>query len=150
MNIEQYLIKPGGRYFDSYMTAEFFSKTDFFKNYKREKWGSHYGVRVPLVYWLDGMRKLGGCPINVHCAYEPRDKGYHPMGMAVDLHVVGMSLVDQLLLALKFPFNGVGIYPFWNNPGLHVDIRPLDGYKRVWYRDKKGVYHNLTSIDQIT
>ena len=152
MNIEQHEIEPGGCYFSAYMIPYLFDQTDFFKNYTKEAWGDHGSVRIPLVYWLDEMRDLAGHPINIHCCCETeghRKDSYHPLGMAVDIHVVRMSLVDQLLLALKFPFNGVGVYPFWNNPGLHVDLRPLIGYKRLWYRDRKGTYHNLNSIDQI-
>jgi uncharacterized protein YcbK (DUF882 family) len=134
------------------MTTEWFKQTDFFQNYSSENWGDYRFIKIPLVFWLDEMRALAGKPIHINCAYGSKGhnpKGYHPLGMAADIHIKGMSVVDQLLLALKFPFNGVGVYPFWRNKGLHLDVRPFDKYKRVWYRDAGGRYHNLTSIKQI-
>ncbi len=151
MNLEQRDIEPGGHYYNSYMTPHMFSLTDFFKNYTIEKWGDHNLIRVPLVYWLDKLRDIAGRPIVVYCGYEERDRGFHPRGVAVDFHIKGMSLVDQFLLATKLPFNGVGVYPFWNRPGLHCDVRSLadDGIKDFWMRDKHGNYKNLDSIEQI-
>jgi hypothetical protein len=35
-------------------------------------------------------------------------------------------------------FGAIGAYPFWNNPGLHIDMREDRVY---WYRDAKGKYH---------
>ncbi len=135
------------------MTPELYDKTKYFKNYKIESWGDPFKISVPLVFWLDKLRELARKPVNINCAYEiagHNPSGYHPKGMAADIHIKNMPVVDQLLLALKLPFNGIGVYPFWYKPGLHLDIRPLVGYKRVWWRDKRGVYHNLTSISQIT
>lgn len=153
MNIEQHDIEPGGYYYGSLMTPELYARTDYFKNYETERWGNPLNMNVPLIYYLDGLRALAGKPVNIHCGFEIKGhakNGYHPRGKAADIHIKNMSVIDQLLLALKFPFNGVGIYPFWNSPGIHVDVRLFHRYKRVWYRDKEGVYHNLSSIEQIT
>jgi len=35
-------------------------------------------------------------------------------------------------------FGAIGAYPYWNQPGLHIDMREDNVY---WYRDKKGKYH---------
>jgi hypothetical protein len=49
-----------------------------------------------------------------------------------------MSLVDAYLAVEKLGlFNGVGLYPFWNNPGLHVDLRQKPAR---WGRNAAGIY----------
>ena len=150
MNINVSDIEDGGYYYSSYMTPERYQATDFFKNYTKEKWGDHRLVRVPLVYWLDELRDIAGNSLNIHCAYEDREDGYHPMGMACDFHIKGLSVVDQFLLATKLPFGGIGVYPHWNSPGLHCDIRPLaNGIRYFWMRDASGAYHTLDRITQI-
>jgi len=80
-----------------------------------------------LIYTLQQMRNYVGKPIIIHCGYEPRGSGYHPKKCAVDLHIKDMHVVDQFLVASRFDnFNGLGVYPNWNNPGLHIDTRPKD------------------------
>jgi uncharacterized protein YcbK (DUF882 family) len=148
MNIDISDVQEGGYYYHSNMTPELFGLTNFFKNYKKEKWGDYWLVKVRLVYWLDEMRRHAGAPIHIHCAYEDRARGFHPKGMAVDIHINGMSVLDQFLLACTIPFTGVGLYPYWNQRGLHVDIRPAV-VKYFWYRDKQKEYHDFKSMKSI-
>jgi uncharacterized protein YcbK (DUF882 family) len=62
----------------------------------------------------------------------------HYVGKAADIHIVGMSLIDAYLAVEKLGlFNGVGLYPFWNNPGLHVDLRQKPAR---WGRNAAGIY----------
>ena len=149
MNIDIDSIRIGGTLRNSFMTPELFETTDFFKNYNKERWGDYRLVKVPLVYWLDELRDIAGAPVNIHCAYEDRVKGYHPLGLACDFHVSGMSVIDQFIIASKLPFNGIGLYPYWNQRGLHVDIRPAD-VKYFWYRDKHMNYHEFKSMQCAT
>lgn len=107
------------------MTREEWGKIRYFS--PRENWGDPERVEFWLVFLLDCLREFIGCPIVVHCGTQGiHTKGsYHYVGKAVDCHAVGISLLDFYLAAERFPFGGIGIYPCWNNPGLHLDIRPL-------------------------
>ena len=79
-----------------------------------------------LLQKLDEFREFVGKPIIIHSDFRPGDKGQHGKARAVDIHVKGMHVIDQFLCAEKSGlFTGIGIYPNWNNPGLHLDIRIL-------------------------
>lgn len=48
----------------------------------------------------------------------------HMFGMALDFHIVNMTLEDMHEIVCLIPeFKGIGQYPKWNNPGLHADVR---------------------------
>lgn len=151
ININNYTIEDT-------MTHELWARTVYFKNYMGENWGDPMKMKVHLIYWLDWYRAMSGRPFIVHCGYEERDKGYHPRGMAVDGHSVGMTWMQQFTLATRIPhFNGVGVYPYWNNPGLHLDVRVFHNLRNFWWRDEwitddgklRHEYHNITSIEQL-
>jgi len=116
---------------------------------KLDKWGDPFKISSRLIFALDNLREYVGKPIYVHCAWEPRDKGgWHPSGNAVDVHIKGLHVVDQFLVASKFDsFNGIGVYPWWRSPGLHLDDRPhsteLQEDSR-WGSTKAGVYVALS------
>ena len=46
---------------------------------------------------------------------------YHLLGMAADIHVPGISLINLLKISEEFGFKGIGFYPERNF--LHLDIR---------------------------
>ena len=51
-------------------------------------------------------------------------------------------MMEQLVFALRFDWGGVGFYPYWNAPGIHVDNRTDGNHMReIWWRDKGGAYH---------
>ena len=68
--------------------------------------------------------------------------------MALDLHIENtstgakMPIVDQYLYAERFCFGGIGVYPFWHDFGLHVDVR-IDRDGARWWRDKNGKYKGI-------
>ncbi|MCK9556087.1 DUF882 domain-containing protein [Candidatus Pacearchaeota archaeon] len=109
------------------MTNENWKEIKYFK--KTEKWGNPLKVHKLLIYGLDALRNYIGFPIGINCAYEKgghTDDSYHYSGMAVDIYCKKLNVVDFYLAASRFDvFNGIGVYPHWNNPGLHLDIRPL-------------------------
>ncbi len=121
------------------MTEETWSAIEFFN--PNENWGDWHQVAERLVFALDKVRAVLGKPIVLHCAYELKGhnpNGYHPRGMAADIHVPGMHCIDQYLFFSKFPdFGGIGVYPFWDNPGLHVDIGQPG---RRWAKNQNGMY----------
>ena len=115
-----------------------------------------YLMESEVMFRLDHMRHVVGKPFIVHCSYEIRKSGQHPLGMAVDGHFVGMTVIEQYLTAEQFGFGGLGFYPYWNNPGIHVDSREIHGYEKAsrWWRDKNSpdnsipirqLYHPITA-----
>lgn len=119
-----------------------------------EKWGDPYKMDRVLIYRLVALRAFirskiyKDANIVIHCGYEERKLGgYHPMGMAVDCHCTGISLMDFYLSAERFQFGGIGVYPNWNNPGLHLDIRVItqDEPAARWGCKEKEKYVELDS-----
>ncbi|MBU1108621.1 MAG: hypothetical protein KKB51_18235 [Candidatus Riflebacteria bacterium] len=117
------------------------SKVDHFS--KEEAWGDPDKINPLLVYSMDVLRKLVGRKIIINNAYRPGDPGTHGRGDAVDFVIVGLSVVDQFLAAEKTRlFTGLGVYPYWNRPGLHADVRTLkpNEHGHRWGRNAAGVY----------
>lgn len=121
----------------------------FFK--KSENWGDPFIIHRELVLGLYELRKYVGKPVVILCAYETRGHTgkYHPLGMAADIYIKGMNVIDQFVAASRFDvFNGIGVYPHWRpQGGLHLDIRPrTEGNEpdARWLRDRNGVYLPLT------
>ena len=101
-----------------------------------------------LIYALDALRAKVGRPFIVHSSYRGGDEGTHGKGLAVDGHFDGVPLIDQFLAAEKsLLFGGIGLYPHWNNPGIHVDVRNVTKEKggARWGRNAAGVYVALDS-----
>lgn len=102
------------------------------------------GLMSPeLIYALDALRAKVRHPFIVHNSYRKGDKGTHGKGLAVDGHFVGVPLIDQFLAAEKsLLFGGIGVYPYWNNPGLHLDVRKVTKERggARWGRNAAGVY----------
>lgn len=100
-----------------------------------------------LVYSIDALREAAGRPIRINCDYRPGDPGQHGLGKAADVVISGLHVVDQFLLAEKTRlFAGLGIYPHWNRPGIHVDVRSLKPHEPAarWARNAAGVYVQMT------
>jgi hypothetical protein len=110
------------------MTPEQWQQIKFFS--PSENWGDASRMAPQLIQELDHLRRFLGCRIIIHCGYEPRDgKGFHPQGLAVDCHAENWGAVDFFLAALRFGFTGLGIYTWWDHPGLHLDWRPVADIK---------------------
>lgn len=114
-------------------------KDDVWKSIKyfgpKEKWGDPSKMSADLVFELDRLRKYIGRPIIIHCGYEQRlTGGFHPLGLAVDCHASGLHPMEFYIAATRFDFTGIGVYLWWNNPGLHLDKRPIKpgGQRHVW------------------
>jgi uncharacterized protein YcbK (DUF882 family) len=109
-----------------------------------EKWGDPYKMDFQLVAGLDKLRQYVGRRIEIHCGYEERSTGgYHPMGRAVDLHIEGLHPMEQYIAATRFQcFKGIGVYLWWNNPGLHLDNRLIKAFetRAIWGSMEKKKY----------
>lgn len=95
-----------------------------------------------LIRKLLALRIATNRKIYIHSGYRKGDRGMHGKKKAFDIHIDGMSIFDQYIAAEKIGFGGIGVYPYWNNPGLHIDVRK--DHKR-WGRDCRGNYVALTS-----
>lgn len=113
----------------------------------RENWGDYRRIDIRLLWGLDRVRRDLGRKIHINCAYEESghaEKSFHKIGMAVDFVVApldknnALDMYSLYTTILSMWHGGVGVYPFWNTPGLHLDL----GEDRTWVRDKDGVYHS--------
>jgi len=103
-----------------------------------------------LLIQLDSMRdSRDDIIITINCDYRLNDKGFHGKGKAVDCVVrdaitkAPWNILRQFAFANRFLWGGIGFYPFWNAPGLHLDVRPMlrFGRRPLWWRDEKETYH---------
>lgn len=87
----------------------------------------------------------------IHVAYEKEDhveNSKHYTGKAVDLSFHGMPLLMQYMAASMYPFTGIGVYPFWRNQGLHLELDPEHtGRSKRWWRDGNGIYKSMLNPD---
>lgn len=120
---------------------------DRVRNFGPSEFGAWEKLDARLVYALDEFREYVGVPLHVHTAYRERSDfadSQHPHGRAVDVCAKGLSLLDFWLAAERHPgFTGIGLYPFWSHPGLHLDIR-LALVRARWWRNLSGQYLPVT------
>lgn len=91
---------------------------------------------------LDEFREFVGRSIYIHSDYR-ENSARHKTGKAVDIHIKDMNCLDQFLLAERFgKFEGIGIYPCWNNEGLHIDTAK-DGRWLCYLANDKQEYTAL-------
>lgn len=103
-----------------------------------------------LILKLDALREFVGRPLVVHVGFAVAGHSsgsQHYLGNAADFHIEGLTLLEQFLAAERFNFAGIGLYPFWEQLGLHCDVRPLTARQPGprWLRDEKGTYLALTA-----
>lgn len=120
------------------------------RNYERKEWVTDPDkVDDKLVLLVDSLtsvmkEQFGANTFGIiHVAYEVGGHAVgsqHYQGKAVDLHFVNVPLLEQFLWATRFPFNGVGVYPYWRRPGLHLDIRDSSTFVARWWKDQEGEY----------
>lgn len=118
------------------------------KHFKPSEFSEPNKMEPLLIHCLDRLREIVKQPIIVHSSFRAGDTGTHGRGEAVDIHIKGLNVVDQFLIAEKTRlFSGIGVYPFWNNPGLHLDVRELKLNQAAarWLRDERGIYLAITA-----
>ena len=130
------------------MTPEQWETIRYFKS--GENFGDPAKMSYLLLLTLDNLREFIGLPIVIHCGYEAgghSENSYHYKGMAVDCHAKDLPLADFYFAATRFGFHGIGVYPWWNNPGLHLDIRPSHPFtgRAFWGSTAAGEYCALDS-----
>jgi hypothetical protein len=98
-----------------------------------------------LIFLAVQLRMKANWPMSIHAGMDVEGthghskKSYHLKGMAFDFHFkTDASLNEQFYVIKEFGFTGIGIYPEWNNPGFHLDIRPKKEMQ-LW-KQIKGKY----------
>ena len=118
---------------------------------KNEAWGNPDKISGLLLMVMYQIRCSSGWPMIIHCGTQGLhcEGSYHYKKLAVDFHfgidhttLLGQSqhlfdFFDEMQLA---DFVGFGLYPQWNQPGFHIDVR---GYRARWAK-LNGVYVSLT------
>lgn len=120
------------------------------KHFKAKEFGDGDKMDVRLVNRLDAFAEELGHPVIVTAGFANdghSPNSYHYKGMAADIIIPDLNLLDVYLLAEKFGWKGLGIYPFWKYHnirvgGLHVDERDMPAR---WWRNETGEYHTFTS-----
>ena len=103
-----------------------------------ENWGDSSKMSFELLSRMDAWASFLGRPIIVTCGTQGSHVGdsEHYDGLAADVIVPGLHVMDQWLSAVRFGFKALGMYPEWqyNNErlgGLHLGNR-ANSYMREW------------------
>jgi len=117
------------------------------KNYlgKRGAFGDLKLFQFKVLYLLDQMTDFAKALYwyktiycIVHCGTQGihSENSQHYLGLAVDVHYTNLTLFEQIQIAQMFQWHGIGFYPTWKHPGLHLDLREQqDEFQRkaMWY-----------------
>lgn len=129
-----------------------------------ENWGNLSLVDPQLIPALDDYRVDLGKPVHlspvegaVVAISGHSNQSYHyPVvdagkiirpGQAADIFPA-CDLAYAWMTALRHPFGGIGVYPYWKysekeiTGGLHLDLR-RNRKRALWWRDEQGDYHYL-------
>ena len=120
-------------------TDEVWKKLKYFKKHSLiDRWGNVDLISDDLLLILDDFRHYIRKPVLVTSGTGGKhsENSQHSYGRAVDVCIPDFnhSPVDLCFTAMRFPFTGIGYYPFWMYNGeicggLHLDIRPLNFQK---------------------
>ena len=109
-------------------------------------------MRLDAMNTLESMvadaKSLYGWKFVVNSGFRDGDTGQHGKGCAIDGVFIGsdgepVPLIQQYCFALLYPWGGVGIYPHWIKPGIHVDNRPREPRVATWCLSADGEYENV-------
>lgn len=101
------------------------------------------GISRAFIAKVDVLRQALNVPLIIHvdygsdsCFHAPGE--YHSQGLAIDFHVNNVSprrVLDTIITTGLF--GGIGWYPYWANPGFHIDGRPVNE-RRYWCSHCEG------------
>jgi len=111
-----------------------------------EDWEKPYKINGLLLLMMYSLRQHTGTAIHINDAFARSGhskESQHYIGNAVDFHfITESSYLVQIKWVLDFLTNfqlssriGLGIYPTWNHPGFHLDVR--NEYARWGWLGKK-------------
>ena len=96
----------------------------------KDNWGDPMKMSKALVYNMENMRAYCGkacvltCPAYSNSGHTPNSQ--HALGNAADVRILHATLLEMYILAERFNFTGIGLYPNNGTPFIHVDMRPTD------------------------
>ena len=76
-----------------------------------------------MVTYAKGIYRNAICVVHDINGGGHSENSLHYQGKAIDLHMEGMTLGEQARIAMRYFFGGMGLYPDWKHPGLHLDLR---------------------------
>lgn len=133
----------------SFENAPDFSMEELNRNELKLSPEIEYNLGI-LAEALQGLRDFSNRRLNrpvaihVNCGYDTqghKKRSQHYRGLAADIVLYDrergrIHVRKQYEIAVKSGlFTGIGAYPYWHNPGLHVDLGPARGH---WYEPMEG------------
>ncbi len=136
-----------------------------------ENWGDPDKIDPRLLAILDAYRGEIKTPLYISRGYDPsaaegsaHRADRNGVSYAVDVFPLGeIQLLDAFLVATRYPFSGVGVYPYWKysrgkiiySGGLHLDTSPhrkMPNFRSAGHwmgilRDGKQEYVGVTKWD---
>lgn len=87
------------------------------------------------------VKMSAGRTIFVSSAFREGDNKEHGKGLALDIICPEMELLDFYILATRFDWVGIGVYPDWQINGdicggLHVDMREANAARWMGVKEK--------------
>ena len=126
------------------------------KHFRPEEFHHPDKLNPDALRLLDAMRDSidGQAVITINADYDEKGhapNSWHYRGRAFDLVIRDaethrpLPVIKQFLIAVRFGWKGIGVYPFWKSPGLHLDNRPLSSTDRraMWWRNEEGEYRPI-------
>ena len=101
----------------------------------------------------DGERRNGWVH-RINSTWRKPGTGQHPLGRAIDFVFYtfdpgDVNVLTQYNFVKTYAWGGIGIYPEWNAPGLHVDTRQGGDHIATWFQDKFKAYHSLAQYEDV-
>jgi hypothetical protein len=136
---------------------------DFLRYFSEDdSWGFANSMDYIYLLMLDELRHRVGHPFYIHCAadregHSDSSSHYQRPCLVSDFHISGVSIIKAYEALEKAGKDmgildeiGLGIYPQWNSPGFHLDIRGkrgrwgcIDGQYVAFEIALKWAYNNL-------
>jgi hypothetical protein len=106
--------------------------------------GAYENMQDDFLLSLYKFRVAMDNPMIVHVGYATSGhsrNSFHYQGRAIDFHFKYNPVPTRKIIvtAIKCGLYGIGFYPYWNNPGCHLDNRS-PGKFNIWSRNKAGRY----------
>jgi len=135
--------------------------TDWSKvpNFTQDEFDYPNEIVADVLYMLQTMRtnenrrsvQRGGhgIIITINSDYRLGDPGQHGKGRALDVVIRDARTREPLPITMQFwmaqfyLWTGIGMYPYWKEPGLHLDLKPVSpiySRRRTWCRQEDGKY----------
>jgi uncharacterized protein YcbK (DUF882 family) len=85
---------------------------------------------------------------------EGNKKSQHYLGRAIDgyfFHTTRGDVLwqEQFAFAKQYPWGGIGFYPRWHTPGLHLDTRQGLDHIAYWWVDEKGIERSIAEAEEL-